>query len=84
MFATYQTRMIEALWENLKPGGHFVYSVCSFEPEETIEVIERLRQHLDFSLQGPLPSPATERFHLSLPHLSGSDGFFLARLKKES
>lgn len=84
MFATYQARMIQALWDNLKPGGHFVYSVCSFEPEETIEVIERLRQHLDFSLQGPLPSPATERFHFSLPHLSGSDGFFLARLKKES
>ena len=84
MFATYQVGMVQALWENLKPGGHFVYSVCSFEPEETVDVIERLRQYLDFSLEEPLPSPATERFHFSLPHLTGSDGFFLARLKKES
>lgn len=84
MFAGYQARMIAALWDNLKPGGHFVYSVCSFEPEETVEVIERLKQDLDFSVQKPLPFLPGERFRISLPHLSGSDGFFLARLKKES
>lgn len=82
MFAAYQVRMIEALWENLKPGGDFVYSVCSFEPEETVEVIEGLRQKIGFSLEEPLPFPSPEPFHFSLPHRSGSDGFFLARFKK--
>lgn len=83
MFAGYQARMIVALWDNLKPGGHFVYSVCSFEPEETVGVIEKLKQDIDFSLQEPLHFLPGKRFHLSLPHLSGSDGFFLARLKKK-
>lgn len=83
-FSFYQVNMIEALWQNLRPGGHFVYSVCSFEPEETTEVIERLGQRNHFSLEAPLPSLSGERFYLSLPHLTGSDGFFLAKLKKES
>jgi 16S rRNA (cytosine967-C5)-methyltransferase len=84
MFAAYQVRMIEALWESLKPGGHFIYSVCSFEPEETFHVIEKLKEHIGFSLEEPVPfSSSAKGFHLSLPHVSGSDGFFLAKLKKE-
>lgn len=83
MFAGYQVRMIRALWENLRPGGGLIYSVCSFEPEETTEVIERLRGDLAFELEAPLPDLLGKVFHLSLPHLSGSDGFFLAKLIKE-
>jgi 16S rRNA (cytosine967-C5)-methyltransferase len=81
MFSSYQVRMIEVLWDNLKPGGHLIYSVCSFEPEETVDVIERLKQNMDFSVE-PLPFLSGKQFYLSLPHLSGSDGFFVAKLKK--
>jgi 16S rRNA (cytosine967-C5)-methyltransferase len=59
----------------VKPGGRLVYSVCSFEPEETTGVL------LEFlaSVQGRqwhLVSPAVTL----LPHVHGTDGFFYALL----
>ena len=33
--ATLQRKMIEHAFTMLKPGGELIYSVCSFEPEET-------------------------------------------------
>ena len=35
-----QREMVRALLPSLKPGGRLIYSVCSFEPEETIDVVE--------------------------------------------
>lgn len=61
----------------VKPGGRLVYSVCSFEPEETNDVL------LEFlaSSQGRkwhLVSPAVTL----LPHVDGTDGFFYALLRR--
>ena len=54
-FGEYQLRLLESLWRTLKPGAHMVYSVCSFEPEETVSVIERFRKEEAFILENPLP-----------------------------
>src|SRR5512136_99711 len=40
IFGQQQYAMLKSLWNKLKVGGNLVYSVCSFEPEETVDVIE--------------------------------------------
>ncbi len=54
-------------------GGSLVYSVCSFEPEETEKVKERfLIDHPQFSL-------LEDRY--LYPHRDETDGFYIARLR---
>ena len=78
----YQLSLLRALWEGLKPGGCCVYSVCSFEPEETVEVIQAFSAERQFVLENPLPFLFNKEYFLSLPHKTGIDGFFIAKLKK--
>jgi 16S rRNA (cytosine967-C5)-methyltransferase len=71
------------------PGGVVVYSVCTFTPEETRQVVEKfLAAHPDFRLDDPrplLPPAARELVDSELalrtwPHLHGCDGFYAVRL----
>jgi 16S rRNA (cytosine967-C5)-methyltransferase len=78
----FQREMIEALSRNLKSGGRLVYSVCSFEPEETVEVVEAVSKTGFMKLQDPLPGIVNGPYFLSLPHVTGMDGFFIAALRK--
>lgn len=60
----------------LKPGGSFVYSTCSLEPEENEEAVAKfLQTHPEFRLT------TSER---SLPFRDGFDGAFAARLEKQA
>ena len=59
-----------------------VYSVCSFEPEETVEVLAKFLKEKEIVLEKPLPFSAYEEYYLSLPHETGMDGFFIARFRK--
>lgn len=81
-FGVQQYEMLKFLWGKLKAGGNLVYSVCSFEPEETIDVIERFKNDSKFALENPLPFLFNKDYFVSLPHETGMDGFFIARLKK--
>jgi 16S rRNA (cytosine967-C5)-methyltransferase len=83
-FGNYQFNLLKSLWSKLKTGGHLVYSVCSFEPEETVFVIDRFKKEKTFILENPLPLLFNKKmeYYLSLPHETAMDGFFIARLKK--
>jgi 16S rRNA (cytosine967-C5)-methyltransferase len=81
-FGRQQLELLKGVWGCLKTGGHLVYSVCSFEPEETTEVIERFGDHARFVLEKPLPFLFNKDYFLSVPHETNMDGFFIARLKK--
>jgi len=77
----------------VKPGGFLVYTTCSFEPEETTEL---LAQHLPAGFE-PAPlapgfthhgvgldlTPETSTLTL-LPSVQGTDGFFVARFVRRS
>jgi 16S rRNA (cytosine967-C5)-methyltransferase len=84
VFGNYQFNLLKSLWTKLKTGGRLVYSVCSFEPEETISVIDRFKKEEAFILENPLPFLFNKNmeYYLSLPHETAMDGFFIARLKK--
>ncbi|GAB6935854.1 16S rRNA (cytosine(967)-C(5))-methyltransferase RsmB [Calditerricola yamamurae] len=88
-----QRELLEAAARALKPGGVLVYSTCTVEPRENGEQIRAfLADHPEME---PDPSgvaarlaavadrvdPETGSVQL-LPHHFGSDGFFLARLRK--
>ncbi|CEP69448.1 rRNA small subunit methyltransferase B [Moorella glycerini] len=78
----------------LKPDGVLVYSTCSLAPEENQEVIrqflDRAREFSLVSLEPWLPVlpadlevPARQGWVQYLPQRHGTDGFFIARLKRE-
>jgi len=83
-----QLELLNAAARRLRPGGVLVYSVCSFEPEETGEVVAR------FSAANPsfaresakpfLPDKVVDErgWMMVLPHVHGCDGAFAARFRK--
>ena len=83
-----QLDLLSAAGRRLRPGGVLVYSVCSFEPEETTQLVERfLRNHPQFMLESSrdlLPDAvvADDGCMHVLPHIHGCDGAFAARFRK--
>ncbi len=83
-----QLELLEAGARRVRPGGLLVYSVCTFEPEETDAVVERfLAAHGEFrreSARGVLPEAVVREdgAMLVLPHVHGCDGAFAVRLRK--
>lgn len=60
--------------EHVRPGGSLVYVVCSVLREEAEDVIDALLR-----ARADLRSTDTSRL---LPHVQGTDGYFVARLAK--
>jgi 16S rRNA (cytosine967-C5)-methyltransferase len=83
-----QLELLQAGGRRARPGGVLVYSVCSFEPEETVGVVERfLRGSSPFILEtasGILPDAVVDAdgFMRVFPHVHGCDGAFAARFRK--
>ncbi len=77
-----QLALLRAAADRVRPGGSIVYSVCTMNPEECEAIV-------DASGLRPLPlaqewpqfaHPSRPEFLLTLPHLHGTSGFFVARL----
>jgi 16S rRNA C967 or C1407 C5-methylase (RsmB/RsmF family) len=97
--ATREDEMLEAALDTLKPGGTIVYSTCSIAPEENEYIIDEvLGRHseakivpidVDFGSPGytnPYNVELNDSLSLArrfLPHLHGTEGFFICKIQKE-
>lgn len=80
-------RILERSARYLKAGGVMIYSTCTLAPEENEEVVkEFLNDNQQFTLEeftlgdGGLKSEGG--MLTMLPHRHGTDGFFLAKIKR--
>ncbi|GIP36735.1 ribosomal RNA small subunit methyltransferase B [Paenibacillus sp. J31TS4] len=90
--AKVQQELLEAVHGLLKPGGVLVYSTCTTAREENAGMVKQfLEAHPDFRLE-PLPAdvfgpdklPGADSGMVQLlPQQFHSDGFFIARLRKQ-
>ncbi len=88
--ARQQRRLLTAAASQLRAGGVLVYAVCTISRAEGDLLIERfLAEHADFTadeLSNDLPlwhHPSVPGHLQLLPHRDGTDGFFIARLRRE-
>ncbi len=86
-----QLAMLNQASKFLHPGGILVYSVCSFEPEETVEVIKAfLKSEQKFDIYRPKASHWLRKhitpagFLQTLPHRNKMSGFFAVALRRHS
>jgi 16S rRNA (cytosine967-C5)-methyltransferase len=87
--AGQQATILRAGLEALKPGGTLVYSTCTISPQENEGVVESVVAgaagvEVD-DLRSDLPvwnHPSVPFFAQTLPHRDGTEGFFIARMRK--
>jgi 16S rRNA (cytosine967-C5)-methyltransferase len=87
--ARTQAAILDAGAAALRPGGVLVYSTCTISPAENEGVVsEFLGRHPEFEadrLGSDVPvwqHPGVPSFLLTLPHRDGTEGFFIARLRR--
>lgn len=79
-----QYRILENSAKYLKHGGVLIYSTCTLNPEENEKNVERfLSAHPEFE-PSPELMPDDGAICTIFPDAFGSDGFFIARLRKRS
>lgn len=90
--ATLQLSILDSVSPLLKKGGTLVYSTCTIDQEENSDVVDEfLKNHPEFELDESvierLPEqvkPYVKRAQLQLlPHYFGTDGFYIACLRKK-
>lgn len=70
-----QAEILQQYAQMLKPGGKMVYATCSIFPSENKEQVNRfLNANPNFKLEDE---------KVLLPSVSGTDGFYMARIAKE-
>ena len=77
-----QTALLRSAAERVKPGGTILYSVCTLNPDECEAVVDAsCLRVLPLGEEWPqFAHPSRPEFLLTLPHVHGTSGFFVARL----
>lgn len=91
--AKYQSRLLKAAAEMVRPGGHLIYAVCSLQPEEGLRIVNKfliankqfVREPIDecdpeFPKEFCTKNGDLQTLPCHWPELGGIDGFFAARL----
>jgi 16S rRNA (cytosine967-C5)-methyltransferase len=78
-----QLALLRVAAERARPGGTIVYSVCTPNADENEAIVDASGLEVD-DLGAEWPAfrhPARPEFLLTLPHVHGTSGFFIARLR---
>jgi 16S rRNA (cytosine967-C5)-methyltransferase len=77
-----QLALLRSAAARVRPGGTVVYSVCTLNPDECEAVVDASGLRiLPLGEEWPaFAHPVRPEFLLTLPHLHGTSGFFVARL----
>jgi 16S rRNA (cytosine967-C5)-methyltransferase len=77
-----QLSLLQSAAERLRPGGTVVYSVCTINADENEAIVDASGLRVDpLGAEWPqFAHPRRPEFLLTLPHVHGTSGFFLARL----
>ncbi len=78
-----QLALLRAAAERVRPGGTVTYSVCTMNAAENEDVVDALALEPE-PLGEEWPKfrhPRRPEFLLTLPHVHGTSGFFIARLR---
>ncbi|MFZ5816728.1 MAG: 16S rRNA (cytosine(967)-C(5))-methyltransferase RsmB [Bacillota bacterium] len=87
-----QRAILESAAKAVKPGGVLVYSTCTIHPAENQELVEGfIAEHPEFRFDDIWPhlppsiprEGQAEGYVQLLPHIHGTDGFFLCRMIRE-
>jgi 16S rRNA (cytosine967-C5)-methyltransferase len=78
-----QLGLLRAAAERVRPGGTIVYSVCTLNADESEAVVDASGLEVeDLGAEWPaFKHPTRPEFLLTLPHVHGTSGFFVARLR---
>jgi 16S rRNA (cytosine967-C5)-methyltransferase len=79
-----QLELLRAAAGRVRPGGTIVYSVCTINADENEAVVDAGGLEVDPTLAEEWPQfvhPRRPEFLLTLPHVHGTSGFFVSRLK---
>ena len=87
-----QAKILEVCSKYVKPGGILVYSTCSIDPEENENIVDGLLAKNQYFIYDDLRLYLPKKLHKNInkpygritlyPNIHGTDGFFIARLKK--
>ncbi len=88
--ALRQKKIVEEILPSLKPGGFLIYSTCTYNKLENEQVLESICNQQDVKLVpisipkgwGIVTDPTSTTFRF-FPHLTQTEGFFLAVLQKK-
>ena len=87
--ARLQKLILNHMSKFLMPGGRLVYSTCSLEPEENMDIVNNfLIKHQDFTMlpsNALLPDPwvNSDGFLMTMPYKTKTDALFAAVLLKK-
>jgi len=82
-----QKGILENVSRYVRPGGVLLYSTCTLRHRENEGAVEEfLAGHGDFTLEPfelPVPVGGTQGMVTLWPHIHGTDGFFIAKLRRK-
>lgn len=84
--ATRQRHILDAAWALLKPGGHLIYSTCTWETCENEDQVQRLTDRgaevIPITTDPAWGVQANELGLRCYPHRVRGEGFFIALVRK--